>query len=122
MRAPGRQHLGSDRLKGPPRWGWATALRYAMRGMLRFGQERRPQLLTAQSLLLAGSIGIDHADSRFVHRAGQVVWRSENHSYPWLTATQKSSESWSLRDYERGRLPWLPERCTTILLVLGTIQ
>ena len=77
-------------------------MRYAKRGLFRLGQERRPQLLCAQSLLLAESNGVDHSDSRLVYRAGQVVCRPENHSYTWLTATQKSSESWSLRDYERG--------------------
>jgi hypothetical protein len=55
-----------------------------MRGMLRFGQERQLQLLSAQSLLLAGSNGVDHSDSRLVYRAGQVVCRPENHSYPYL--------------------------------------
>jgi len=90
-----------------------------MRGMLRFGHKRRPRLLCAQSLLLAGSIGVDHSDSRLVYRARQVVCRPENHSYPLLTATQKSSESWSLRDYESsaylgyrkeaGRSTWLSE-------------
>jgi hypothetical protein len=51
-----------------------------MRGMLRFGQERRPQLLCAQSLLLAGSNGVEYSDSRLVYRTGQVVCRPENHS------------------------------------------
>jgi hypothetical protein len=63
--------------------------------MLRLGQEQRPQLLRVQSLLIAGSNGVGHSDSRLVYRAGQVVCRPENHSQPWLTVTQKSGESWS---------------------------
>jgi hypothetical protein len=65
-----------------------------MRGMLRYGQERQLQLLSTQSLLLAGSNGVDHSDSRLVYRAGQVVCRPKNQSLPWPTATQKSGESW----------------------------
>jgi hypothetical protein len=47
--------------------------------MLRLGQEQRPQLLWAQSLLMARSTGVDHSDSRLVYGAGQVVCRPENH-------------------------------------------
>ena len=49
-------------------------------GMLRLGQEQRPQLLWAQSLLMARSTGVDHYDSRLVYRARQVVCRPVIHS------------------------------------------
>ena len=48
--------------------------------MLRAGREQRPQLLWMQSLLIAGSNGVDHSDYRPVYRAGQVVCRPENQS------------------------------------------
>jgi hypothetical protein len=53
--------------------------RHDLGGMLRFGQERRPRLLFVQSLLMAGSTGVDHSDSRIVYRTGQVVCGPVNH-------------------------------------------
>jgi hypothetical protein len=47
--------------------------------MLKLGQEQRPQLLWVQSLLIAGSNGIDRSDSRLVYRVRQVVCRPENY-------------------------------------------
>ncbi len=38
-----------------------------------WGKEQRPQLLWAQSLLMAGSNGVDHYDARNVYQVGQVV-------------------------------------------------
>jgi len=49
-------------------------------GMLRLGQEQRPQLMWVQSLLIDGSNGIDNSDSRLVYRVRQVVCRPENQS------------------------------------------
>jgi hypothetical protein len=60
--------------------GWTTAVRYAKRGMLRLGQEQRPQLLWVQSLVIARSTDVDHSNSPPVYRAGQVVCRPVNHS------------------------------------------
>ena len=41
--------------------------------MLRFGQEHQLQLLWVLSLLIAGSNGVDHSDSRLVYRTKQVI-------------------------------------------------
>lgn len=49
-------------------------------GMLRLGQEQRPQLILVQGLLMAGSNRVEQPDSRLMYRARQVVCRPENHS------------------------------------------